>query len=100
MTDGSNNSMLTLAFRRWTTLIPAAHFEKANRRLSADHRPSFVECPCGVREIDRPTGFPIGLKLFLDEIDEVRGRARVGLRLITPKRVICSEGGTAVVSSS
>jgi hypothetical protein len=46
-------------------------------RLSADHLSSFVQCPCGVREMDRPTGFPKGLELFFDEIDEVHRPALV-----------------------
>ena len=59
------------------TLIRAAHFGAA-LRLSADHRPSFVQCPRSVREMDRPTGFPIGLKFFFDEVDEVHGSAALG----------------------
>ena len=65
------------AFRRGQTLIRAAHFGAA-LRLSADHRPSFVQCPRSMREMDRPPGFPIGPEFFFDEVDEVHGRAALG----------------------
>jgi hypothetical protein len=43
---------------------------RATRLLNGNH-PSFVQCPRGVGEMDRPPGLPIGLKFFFDEVDEV-----------------------------
>jgi hypothetical protein len=38
--------------------------------LSTDHRSRFVQCPRRARD-GLPARFPIGLKFFFDEVDEV-----------------------------
>jgi hypothetical protein len=55
----------------------AATRGRPTRLLNGNH-PSFVQCPRGVSEMDRPPGLSIGQEFSFDQIDEVHEEAALG----------------------